>query len=168
MTEQIRQHLVALPIHPMEVGTMYPPNVPLPLHCTVMHWFKLGPNNSIDQLNSELTRLSGEIRGESSIRLISSLSSMFGPKNDVPVFVLERNLGLEILHTKLLLFLAAAGCLLTELRWVGAGYRPHVATVGRCRFSMGQSHSANEIVLVERGVGGVKTVLSSRPIGRKT
>jgi hypothetical protein len=168
MTEQIKQHLVALPIHPMGVGTSYSPNTPLPLHCTVMHWFKLGPNNSIDQLNNELTRLAGEIRGESPLRLISSLSSLFGSKNDVPVFVLERNPDLEILHTKLLLFLAAAGCLLTELRWVGAGYRPHVATVGRYSFPAGQSYSANEIVLVEKGVGGVKTVLSTRPIGKKT
>lgn len=153
------EYLVALPIDDMRVGSEYPPGIPIPLHCTLMHWFRHKPHPI--ELDNLLYVLADGV-SQGSIEFISRAPALFGPKNDVPVHVLWRNERLLLLHTELLISLAHADSLPEERRWVGAGYRPHVATVDR-PFSPGQRHSPSELVLIRRGEDMVKEVSERFP-----
>jgi len=158
------EYLVVIPVADIPVGSMYQKGKPLPPHCTVMQWFPTGAGFEISRCNRMLSKLARSLRDEP-IKLESSHYEEFGPNHDVPVHVLERSDALNLFHTKLFLELANIGSVPYELQWAGAGFRPHVANVGKLSFSPGQLHIAKEFVLVVRGLEGDKKVIFRYPIG---
>ncbi len=152
------QYLLVLPIEATPMGVRYPQGESLPLHCTVMPWFRLGQDYSFEELNHDLHRLTIEHR-EGEIELISRRLEFFGPNVDVPVHMLEKNNELNLIHTELLVLLAHAGCRLTEFRWIGAGYRPHVSNTKSSIFKPGTRHIAHYLTLIERNHAHEKLVV---------
>lgn len=154
------EYLVLLPIEAMPRGTPYPQGQSLPLRCTLMHWFHLGSALTPGHLYNELMLLASS-GAKDHIELVSEKPELFGPNADVPVHVLQRNEELNLLHTQLLKFLAGVDSLPVELRWIGAGYRPHVATCEGRAFLPGTRHRARFLTLIERGEDKNKVVRSS-------
>jgi hypothetical protein len=158
-----REYLVVLPVEPFTRGRSHPTGQSLPLHCTVMHWFRLHPEVSFAALNNKLTVLACWVE-TGSIELVSQEPALFGPENDVPVHVLERNERLNLLHTELLLFLASIKSAPEQRKWVGAGYRPHVTSTDKA-FAPGQKYVSKHLVLVERGGDKNKIVTAGYRLG---
>lgn len=153
------EYLVVLPVNAMSWGDRYREEVSLPLHCTVMPWFQFYSEYDFEHFRIWLNALVNQ----KPIELVSEFPAMFGPDNTVPVHVLERNPALELLHTQIFLHLAQARATPSELRWVGAGYRPHVTTVRENQFLPGTRHIAKTIAIVERGKDerGMKKVVAA-------
>ncbi len=142
------EYLFMLPLEPMAPGDVYPSSASLPLHCTVVHWFHLGGMMEITLCNKVFALASGV--GQKHLELVSKEPALFGPQEDVPCFVLERSEQLQLLHTEMLLALAETRCVFTELRWVGAGYRPHVTSKDQKVFAAGSTYKAGSMVLIKR------------------
>ncbi|HUO50413.1 MAG TPA: hypothetical protein VMU25_02520 [Candidatus Paceibacterota bacterium] len=142
------EFLVVLPIDPMPIGAAYPRGASLPLHCTLMQWFWIQKETDFARLHHQLAVLASNTPiGE--IELVSEAPALFGPQSDVPVHVLKHNERLNVLHTKLLVFLAAHTSAPEAYPWIGAGYRPHVTTA-RSAFVPGSRHVPESLVLIER------------------
>ncbi len=150
------EYLILLPVEPLRRGDSYLAGQSLPLHCTVMHWFRVRSEASYVALNMKLAILASWV-DEGAIELVSQEPELFGPNNGVPVHVLRRNDRLNLLHTEILVFLASIESTPEERRWVGAGYRHHVTTTDKA-FEPGQKHVPEHLVLVERGKNKSKIV----------
>src|SRR3989344_1136006 len=122
------EYLVALPIEAMPLGCAYPQGTPLPLHCTVMQSFSLGPMLKYKALDEKLVQLAVSVRG--GIELVSEQPALFGPNNDVPCHTLRWHLGLETLHWELFEFLVSQGGVTANPQYMCVGYRPHVSSRG--------------------------------------
>jgi len=160
------EYLVALPIDKMRHGDTYRHGESLPLHCTLMHWFRLDEEQSDlrTRLSQKLTSIAGS-REHDSVKMRSGGRALFGPQGDVPVTLLHRNVPLELMHTELLLFLALWQSAPKVLQWIGAGYRPHVADVNGHMFAPHRQRTARTLVLAERVDGGTKTIVEEHKIG---
>ena len=158
------EYLVFLPIEDMSEGTVYGPDEPLPLHCTLMQWFTLGKVAEQGPFAADLATLAADVR-EGYISLVSHEPALFGPKNDVPVYVLVRDRALDLLHTQLFMRIIENGGTVKNLHWAGAGFRPHVSTVEGREFKPGTHHHASCMVLVARDALKSKRVLKSFPFG---
>lgn len=155
------EYIVVIPIDDMPLGAEYGPSVVLPLHCTLMPWFEVGIHDP-KHIHEAVSLFASEVDAKY-LELVSDQPALFDPANSVPVHTLVRNEPLLLLHTKLLLFLAAIDAEPTQLQWVGAGYQPHVTTVGDRAFPPGSVYRAQYAVIVERGSDQVKKVLSVHP-----
>lgn len=156
------EYLIVLPIDPMPEGTSYRCGESLPLHCTVMHWFKRDVGCDKDRFHNDILFITNTSQ---TIELISEVSALFGPASDVPVYVLQRNVDLLLLHTRLFKFLAEVHSLPDRLDWIGAGYRPHVTTCNGRSFTPGTTHKAESLVLIERKDDGTKVVVVEHQLG---
>ncbi len=143
----LHEYLIALPVEAMPLGSTYAAETQLPLHCTVMHWFLT--RLALDELQAELDEVATSL-GRSGIELVSNYPAFFGLHADVPVHVLHRNDELEWLHTAILVRLARRSSEPSVYRWVGAGYRPHVADRGSERFTPERVRRPEHLVVVER------------------
>ncbi len=160
----MHEYLVVLPIEDMLAGSAYGPNESLPLHCTLMQWFTLGEKADPDSLADELASLAAAVC-EGYIALASGDPALFGPENDVPVHVLVRDSVLDLLHTRLLCSIVEKGGAVKNLKWTGAGFRPHVSTVNGRTFGPGAQHRAQSLVLLQRDAKKNQKVLGSYPFG---
>lgn len=91
------------------------------------------------------------------VELVSEAPALFGPNNDVPVHTLKRTESLVVLHNRVFSILSVIKALPQELKWIGAGWNPHV-TDGDEVFSPGRLYVPSEIALVDRINGGDKTI----------
>jgi hypothetical protein len=158
------QYLIVLPIEAMPRGTHYLSGQSLPLHCTVMPWFRLNFRLSFEDLEQLLARLVALPRN-SFIELVSQKSEYFGLERDIPVHVLKPNDQLNLLHTRLFKFLAVTDCVLPDLKWIGAGYRPHVTDTQARQFLPETRHQPRTLTLVERDQNGNKFIQSEFILG---
>lgn len=136
-----RAYMVVLEIEPVSVGTVY---VALPLHCTVVHWFRSDCVPA--QIGGTIEPI---IRATQPLHLVSSASALFGLDQDIPVNVLEENLALRNFHHALLDGLKTLGVEHTHDEWVAAGYRPHVTRQRSGFFEVRRTHLARRAYLVE-------------------
>lgn len=150
-------YLLVLPIDRYSIGDTYQIGESIPLHCTVMHWF---PQRSHLALEAFKMWLQGLTKDTEPVWLISEHAALFGPDENVPVHTLVRNPALNLLHTRIFRFLVTTRCEPNELGWIGAGYRPHVTTVGDRVFLPGEKHLADSIALVERETNRQKRVIA--------
>ena len=156
------EYLVALAIDPMPEGAEYPAGVSLPLYCTMMHWFE-GRKPMLDKILYPSLMLAACEPDE--VELVSESATLFGPKNDVPCHLVKRTEELVLLHNRIFELLAKNDCLPEELRWVGAGWNPHVADRGERSFPPGTKCFVDHLVLVRRGPNRAKVVVQSHEIG---
>ncbi len=149
----------------MPLYESYPAGMSLPLHCTLMHRFRLDKEQSDlrSRLSTKLSSIAWS-REHGSVKLRSSHRALFGPHGDVPVTLLHRSESLELMHTELLLFLAEWLSSPSQIQWIGAGYRPHVADVNGRMFGPRRQRTARTLILVERIDDGTRIVVEVHKI----
>ncbi len=155
----MRQFLLVLPIDRMPIGTVYRGGE-MPLHCTLMRWFGFA---SDDVLLGFTDWLRSHMSGFESILIESEKSTQFGVYRNIPVHTLVHNDQLSLLHTQIFRYLVQVGAEPSDMLWIGAGYRPHVTTVGDREFRMGMQHVIDRVVLVEQGVTSDNQVIDVFP-----
>lgn len=158
------EFLVVIPIEKMPKGATYVQGEPLPLHCTLMHWFELdgflAPLDAAEQVEITCAAL-----GKEKVVITAEERALFGPNDDVPVSVLSRSNDLNLLHISLLNGLAEKHAKFKEFRWVGAGYRAHVADAAERSLEVGSTHECDHAALVCRSEDGQRKVLRLYPFG---
>ncbi len=161
------EYLVALPVEEMSCGSVIKRTEHWPLHCTVMQWFRVNATraDSVGRLNNELSMLASLAKG---IELVSEAPDLFGATMDIPVHTLRRCDELNYLHTTLLVYLLQTGSSLMRLRWVGAGYRPHVTTHDGRAFLPGMRHVPTQLLLIKKDTNGTRTIINAHPLGTPT
>lgn len=145
------EYLFVLPVEEIEVGATIPAGVLLPLHCTMMRWFRFGRSDSWEKISKYLGDLPpSRFKG---IELVSKKPALFGPDTNVPVHVLEKNKPLLLLHTEILSLLKEADSLPSEIELVGTGWRPHVTSTDK-EFLPGTRYVPDKLMLIERNQRG--------------
>jgi hypothetical protein len=157
------EYLIVLPIEPTPVRQIYPQGQSLPLHCTLMHWFRTS-SGGLTELDKGIERIALEATFEQ-IELVSERADLFGPGNTVPVHVLAENQPLKALHEKVLSFLEEIDSLPEEQRWIGEGYRPHVTDTEFRHFPPGTRFRPTNLALIGRSEDRDKLVISSYLLG---
>lgn len=157
------EYLVVLSIDDIPDGQIYSAKETLPLHCTLMHWFTLDQGLPLGELDVELSNLAITMGG--TLQLITDERKLFGPHNDVPVWTLKRTDELLLLHTRLFAFLAQYESLSKDLRWIGAGWSPHITIVNGWSVRRSERFVAKHMALIERGENKVKLVHAVYPLG---
>ncbi len=134
-------YLFILPIEPVEIGEIYEH---LPLHCTLMPWFRLTatPEELLEKISMIFER-------HGPLELISAAPALFGPNDDIPVHTLASNPSLINLHNKLFVALNEMDAIHTERKWTGNGFAPHVATKNKRAFPPDSHARINEVYLFE-------------------
>jgi 2'-5' RNA ligase len=134
-------YLLALEIEPVEVNKVY---VALPLHCTVVHWFRSEkpPAEIIRAINVVVTETPP-------VELISGKPDLFGKDKDVPVNQIENDNSVRAFHKKLHTALQRIGVADAVPKWTQDGFRPHVTRQRSGRFEEGRSHTARKLYLTE-------------------
>lgn len=155
------EYLVVLPVESIRRDLEYRDS--LPLHCTVMPWFRLKEDVRYVALSNFLLHAAC---GVNALELVSDRPELFGPHNDVAVHVLKHNAQLNQLHTRLLIFLAGIESLPNRELWrfVGADYRPHVSDAGGRSFSSDSRYAPKHLVLIKRE-NGIKQVVQAYELG---
>lgn len=158
------EYLVVLPVEDMSCGMVRSKGRHLPLHCTVMQWFRMNAtrHDPVSRLNNELSMLASMTKD---IELVSEAPDLFGVAANIPVHTLGRCDALNYLHTMLLVYLVQTGSSLMRLRWVGAGYRPHVTTCDGRAFLPSMRHVPTHLVLIKKDVNGNRTIINTHPLG---
>lgn len=134
-------YLLALEIEPVEVNKVY---MALPLHCTVVHWFR--SDKSPADIAKAITPI---VIATPAIELVSGEPAMFGQKKDVPVNRLENDESILDLHKKLHHTLQNIGIKDAVPMWTGDGFNPHVTRQRSGRFEQGRRFTAHKLYLTE-------------------
>ena len=140
----MRTFLVALEIEPVEVGQTYDA---LPLHCTVMHWFRTGA--SAEDLLDVVAPI---VESTSALKLTAGPRDLFGPSqgpHHLPVNRLQPTEALAVFHGRLLEGLETLGVVHTEPEYTGDSFVFHVTMQHGVRFDEGQTHLATVAYLAE-------------------
>ena len=134
-------YLLALEIEPVEVNKVY---VALPLHCTVVHWFKseLSP--------AEIVKIVSPLAEDTPpLTITSGAHDMFGEEKDVPVNRLVHDELILRLHKSLHDVLKSSGVIDVVPKWTQDGFLTHVTRQRSGRFEEGRTHQATRLYLVE-------------------
>src|ERR1700741_60870 len=134
-------YLLALEIEPVDVNKVY---VALPLHCTVVHWFKSDKNPA-----EIIQTVRSIVEATAPIELISGKPDMFGEDKDVPVNRLENDKQVMVLHKQLHNALQVMGARDVVPRWTQGGFITHVTRQRSGRFEEGRTFTATRLYLVE-------------------
>lgn len=120
----MRAFLVAFEVEPVVMGRVYET---LPLHCTLMHWFRTKlDHHAIKHVVGLVCYTNGPLF------LHAGGIENFGPQKTIPVSVIRETRDLMALHTKIHQVLLDLSVTFVEPQYVGEGYRPHVTvTDGR-------------------------------------
>ena len=151
-----RQIVTVIPIDPMVVGDSWKKGDRLPLHCTVMPWVSFSSAEEGILMRGSVRRVAHRTKP---FDLLSRGRAFFGPDKTVGVHTLVRSPEIELFHTSLLVALAGQHLHPDELRYTGAGYKPHVSDYCGRFFPSGSCHRALRVALVERGEDGVKRLV---------
>lgn len=135
-------YLLALEIEPVEVNKVY---VALPLHCTVIPWFRSNqPPAAVVKAVSDI------IAQYAPIELVSGEADSFGHEGDVPVNLIANPGKLKRLHMDLHTKLQQALPLEYVVSdWIGEGYVPHVTRQRSGRFEKGRKFVARKLYVTE-------------------
>lgn len=121
-----------------------------PLHLTLL------PNFSIAWDGSTLgERLRPVLTGRRPITVVASHEEFFGPRETIPVAVVETTPELTSLHRELHDMLAAAGAAFEYPAYVADGYRPHVTAQAHRRLGPGEEARLDTVSVVGIAPHGV-------------
>lgn len=134
-------YLLALEVEPVEVSKAY---VALPLHCTVVHWFRS------EKPPAEIIRAITEIVSSTPpLEIISGKPDLFGKDKDVPVNRIEKDETILELHKTLHTALQRIGVTDVVPEWTQDGFIPHVTRQRSGRFEEGRRIVAHKLYLTE-------------------
>lgn len=134
-------YLLALEVEPIEVGRVY---VALPLHCTVVHWFR--SEKSPAEVLRAVTNIAST---QAPIEIISGEPALFGADKDVPVNLLENDDVIRELHHALRQAIKSLGIEEVQSQWSDDGYVPHVTRQSSGRFEQGRRVVSRKLYIVE-------------------
>lgn len=134
-------YLLALEIEPVEVNKVY---VALPLHCTVVHWFRS------DKSPAEIIQaVRPIIEITSPLEIVGGKPDMFGEEKDVPVNRLQDDAQVLQLHKTLHDTLRKLDVIDVVPKWTQDGFNTHVTRQRSGRFEIGRKHLATKLYLLE-------------------
>lgn len=155
-------YLVVIPIDELRDRDHFPEGTSLPLHCTVMPWFRIGPEVNMRGIIPALAELSSFLPAP--ITLTGTGRDRFGPERDVPVTRVYEPLGLMALHAYLCGLVPPGDSVDGNRRWTGRNYRPHVSDASDgSSFAVGCTFEAKTIALVQRSDGYGMCCISLHP-----
>jgi 2'-5' RNA ligase len=115
-----------------------------PLHMTIIPPFSIGlPPDLLGGLIKEI--LDGQRRIRSSVEGVG----LFGPRQTVPVKIVEKTPGLQNLHDRLVGLLAPYEPVYKSDLHIGQGFKPHITDKGHTQAVVGQSLRVDSASLVE-------------------
>lgn len=132
-------YLIALELDPATVGQQYNS---LPLHCTLMHWFRFDGGPAL--LQDTLTKV---LSSQKPITLTGTETHEYGPLLVVATMVRLTD-ELTTLHTNLYRSLNDLGVRYVEPAWVGDGFEAHVTKQGETMLQAGESKASSTAFLV--------------------
>ncbi len=153
------EKLIISTLEPVEVGDTFPS---LPLHVTLMPWFKIEGTNNLRGLNRYLALIASK---RSQLELTGKNLDKFGPKRDVDVRVLEDTKKLRKLHGDLVAVVgwSEGTC---ESPYIRGNYAPHVSFVNGVSLDEGELVKADALQLIDRDlVTHERTVEKVFPLG---
>lgn len=134
-------YLLALEIEPVEINRVY---IALPLHCTVVHWFRS------ERPPADIVKAVKDIVAASpALELVSGKPDMFGKDKDVPVNRLVDDGPLMDFHKTLHDALKQLGVIDVEPMWTGDGFNMHVTRQRSGRFEEGRRFIARKLYVAE-------------------
>ena len=132
---------LALEIEPVEVNKVY---IALPLHCTVVHWFRS------DRSPADIVKSISAIASSAApIELVAGAPDMFGLQKDVPVNRLLDDKQVMDLHRQLHAQLQTLGVVDVVPQWTNDGFNTHVTRQRSGRFEQGRRFVARRLYLAE-------------------
>lgn len=132
---------LALEIEPVEVNRVY---VALPLHCTVVHWFR--SEKSPAEIVKAVTPIALDTPP---LELVSGEEALFGFEKDVPVNLLVDDEQLMAFHKHLHAALQKVGITDVVPMWTGDGFNMHVTRQRSGRFEQGRRFTARKLCVIE-------------------
>ena len=133
-----------------------PVNTKIPLHLTLLHWFKT--EDTPDKLVTDLGKTAQNFEP---IKTYATEEAVFGSDDNIPVMRLERTPGLLQLHLALIGLAKSCGAEFDE-RWVGeANWNPHVTHKSDKRLEVGDKVVIDEIDLIKRDPGGIRQIVTT-------
>lgn len=134
-------YLLALEIEPVQVNKVY---MALPLHCTVVHWFRS------EKTPAEIVRaITPIVVGTAPLKLVSGKPDLFGEDKDVPVNRVNNDKPILELHKTLHDALQRIGITDAVPKWTQSGFSPHVTRQQSGRFEEGRRVTARKLFLTE-------------------
>jgi 2'-5' RNA ligase len=134
-------YLLALEIEPVEVNKVY---VALPLHCTVVPWFRS------DKSPAEIIRaITPIVTDTAPLELLSGKADFFGKDKDVPVNRINDDSAIRDLHKVLHTALQRIGVTDVAPEWTADGFTPHVTRQRSGHFEEGRHFTARKLYLTE-------------------
>jgi 2'-5' RNA ligase len=106
---------------PQEPGFMFPRHRnDWPFHITLVPWFDIDEGRDVEPVLEEVARAA------SPFRTTLGEFTHFGPKDNVPVYILKDQAELKELHDRLLAGVLETGARLHVARWIGENFRAHI------------------------------------------
>ncbi|MDO8335791.1 MAG: hypothetical protein Q7T74_03370 [Candidatus Saccharibacteria bacterium] len=135
------EKLIVSTLEPVEVGDTFPS---LPLHVTLMPWFKIEDKN-VRELQGYLRTIA---RKHQKLDLIGQDEAMFGSDHDVRVRILANEV-LQLVHNDILLAMkwSQARC---DSEYIDTHYSPHVSFVGNDSLPKGEIKEVTAMQLIDR------------------
>lgn len=138
----MQSYFIVLPVDTIDVGHAYDK---LPLHCTVMPWFKT--RKSPEEV---LQCVHWEARRSGPIILKRKGMAFIGINQDVPVDLVDLNPNLSTLHIRLFAHLRDFGVEFLYPQWVDLGYRPHITRVDSRQMQAGIDIWSNALYCIQQ------------------
>lgn len=142
----MHSYLMILEVTPLNVGKTY---AMLPLHCTLVHWFRmeLDPANFTEKLEMVA-------RNFAPLDLTAATEAIYTGKTKqgvipVTVNIVELTQDLKELHFQICEKLDELGVHYTAPQYVKEGYTPHVTVQNGEKLPIGVTHTSAAIYLVE-------------------
>lgn len=151
------EYILVLPIENINEGDTWEKGSPIPLHCTIMHWFKMMNH---DYLKFWLNYICEKFESPY-IELVGQYFELFGPNNDVKVTTVKKTTELIILHNRILQILfSMIATEMKEFGYIGAGYQPHVSEQAHAKLLLDQRIKCSKLALIRKNKDGTKEVMS--------
>ena len=140
------EYLLVLPVEAHPLGALYPKEEPLPLHATLVPWFRVYKGPRHEAFEEGLQKAAQETPA---ITLVSLEPALLGLEEDVPAHLLRPCEELMGLRERVLALLEECGCALPQEEWRSL-YRPHVTSYNGQAFLPGRRVKVKCLVLIER------------------
>jgi 2'-5' RNA ligase len=137
----MRAFLFAFEIEPVQLGASYDS---LPLHCTLMHWFRTRAS-----ADTVIRLAHGVMHDRKPVELNSREFALFGRNKNIPVHTIEMNTCMHSLHMELFYCLRGLHVTPSEPEYIGAGWKPHVTTKDGRAFAPGSRTVSKAVYLVQ-------------------
>jgi len=152
--------LVVGAVRPLGEETVFPKEVQLPPHVTLLPWFEI-LETQIHRFSLTLTRLAER---HHSLRLEAGEEDLFGVKKDIPVQRIIACEAIRQIHIDLVRVASTFGAQIDQ-RWSGDNYRPHITHTDEDKLQEGEVVVVPALQVFSRSPNGDKILRSEHEFG---